>query len=189
MYPTGSNTKVNTEDWAQFRADLAATLADLGRTQEGQMVNISVRREERPVASGPRMGPGRRLIRGVFGTRVRDIDPLIQFYKFAGCLYGETAGPADSDGWVQLSADQQAGIEALGWARATGRDRGRWGYPNYCVYFPHADGVLSQPVRTPVTQPYPEVVDAERAAGLAVDTLRGPLAADTPRKLLVVRGS
>ncbi len=188
MYPTQSTTEVATDDWARFHADLVVTLADLGLTHEGQMLNISVTRPQKPDVQEPRVGPLRRLIRAALGRQGRDMDPLLQFYRMRDSLYGECAGPADSDGWVKLTPEQQVGIETLGWARATGKDRGRWGYPNYCVYFPHRDGKLYDPHYDGPFPPYAEGVDIEEAARLAVDTLRGPLGADTPRKLTVIRG-
>lgn len=173
-----------TDGWAEFAVDLAATLVDL---HEDQVCTVWVRRPAK-LPEPATQGVLRRMLDAALRRQVRDTDPFVQFFWMCGCLYGNCGGAADSDGWVQLTAQQQAGIEALGWARATGKDRDRWGYPNYRSYFPHADGVLSRPPGEPVRQPYPEAVYIDQAARLAVDTLRGPLGADTPRKLRVTRG-
>ncbi len=119
--------------------------------------------------------------------QTRDTDPFVAFVRMRDSLYGNCGGPADSDGWVRLTGEQQAGIEALGWARATGEERDHWGYPNYRVYFPHGKQGLADPSYDPPFPPYDEGVNFDEAARLAVDTLRGPLGADTPRKLTVIR--
>lgn len=188
MYPTQSTTQVATDDWAVFAADLAATLPDL---HPDQICTISVPRGGTTPAqarAAAKVGLIRTLLDVLKRRRqARDTDPFVSFFRMRNSLYGECGGPTDSDGWVRLTAEQQAGIEALGWARATGKERDHWGYPNYCVYFPHWEGVLCRPTGQQVTLPYPAAVDVDRAVRLAIDTLRGPLGADTPRKLTVDR--
>ncbi len=99
------------------------------------------------------------VIRGLLDVlhlrQTRDTDPFVEFFRMQEILFGNCGGPADSDGWVRLTVEQQAGIEALGLARATGKERDHWGYPNYRVYFPHWDGVLSRPTGKQVELPYP----------------------------------
>lgn len=183
MYATDSTTDVTTNGWVEFHTELAATLADL---HKGQVCTIFVARSS-PAVEPDRRGLARRVVDTVLGRGVRDVEPHVTFFEIHGSLFGECGGPADSDGWVQLTTEQQIGIEALGWARATGEDRARHGYPNYCVYFPHVEGVLSRARPDHVPAPYPELVDIGEAVNLAVDTLRGPLGAATPRKLRVRR--
>ncbi len=152
------------------------------------MVTVQVLRDPAEEVGEPdRPGIAARLMQSLTRSKPRDEPPALQFFRMDDTLYGECTGPVESGGWVQYSPEQKDQIAALGWAQAEGKDRGRGGYPQYCVYFPHEGGILSRPPEAKVRGDYRQLVDARRAAKLAVHTLRGPLGVSAPDGLTVQR--
>lgn len=182
MFETWSTTERPEWSWERFHAELSETLLDLTK---GEMLTVEVPRD--PPHEPPRSNLLTRAYWSLTGGGPRDIDPLLQFNRMDLCLYCSCGGPVESGGWVRLSSEQQAQIVALGWAQPEGKDRARWGYPNYWAYFPHEGGTISSPPLERLTGDYRELVDAGAAARLAIDTLGGPLGAESPGGLTVAR--
>lgn len=182
MDPMRGVADLTAGDWAQFHAGLAATMFDLEHTT---FLNIRVPRA--PGRGEPESFPQPGLFNQLFGRRRRPVDPLLQFFRMAYCLYGECAGPVEDGGGVWFNDEQKHALAALGWAQAQGEFRENRGFPNYCVYFPHHEGRLSEPPRQRDGGRYQEVVDFDRAATLAIDTLRGPLVVESPGQLRIER--
>lgn len=186
MFETGSTTERPELTWQQFHAELSETLLDLTK---GEILTVEVLREPPVEPAEPDTTQNRvtRLIRSLTRSEPCDEAPLLQFFRMDLCLYCECAGPVESGGWVRYSAEQQQQIAALGWAQPVGKDRKRWGYPQYCAYFPHEGETISLPPVQRLTGDWRDLVDAPAAAGLAIDTLRGPMGVTSTGGLTVVR--
>lgn len=185
MIETWSTLEELDWSWEQLAAELGETFLDFTK---GQIFYVQVRRAVEDKQVEPERPSLIRRLRGsLTGHGPGNADPLVQFYRMDFCLYCECAGPAESGGSVQLSPEQQEQILALGWAQPEGKNRARWGYPNYCAYFPHEGGRISIPPVQMLAGDYRDLVDAPRAAQLAIDTLRGPLDAPSPDRLTIVR--
>jgi hypothetical protein len=185
MFEPNSEIVVATTSWPEFQAELRDTLLDLGLKS---MLHVRVRDWARPAAAEPAAAHGHfAKLHSLFGGEERDAEPALSFFRMDEGLYGDCSGPVEDGGWVRYSAEQRRQITDLGWAQATGKDRGMWGFPAYCVYFPHEGELLSRPLKALIPGSYRDLVDVGRAARLAVDTLRGPLGAATPEGLRVDR--
>lgn len=167
-------------DWDHFRAGLVAVLLD---QNDGGMFNVQLKAEVVP----PVRAPARSLLGRLLGRHRHSIPPALQFFRIEECLFCACVGPLEDGGGAALSAAQQSAIRRLGWRQATGDQRERFGWPAFRAYFPHEGEDIAVPPSLPPPGPYPKNVDAERAARLAIDTLRGPLGARTPQDLTVSR--
>jgi hypothetical protein len=185
MFEPNSEIVVATTSWPEFQAELRDTLLDLGLKS---MLHVRVRDWARPAAAEPAAAHGHfAKLHSLFGGEERDAEPALSFFRMDETLYCACTGPVEDGGWVRYSTEQKLQITDLGWEQATGNGREMWGFPDYCLYFPHEGETLSRPRRVFSPGCYRDRVDADWAARLAVDTLQGPLGAATPEGLRVDR--
>lgn len=182
MFETWSTTERPEWSWERFHAELCETLLDL---TEGEILTVRVPRD--PSAVPPRQGFLTRMHWSLTRGGEGEVDPFLQFFRMRDTLYCTCGGPVESGGSVRLAPLQQQYIQSLGWAQAEGNDRKRWGYPNYCAYFPHDGEHFSRPAPAHIRGEYRDLVDGPRASELAVQTLRGPLQASSPVDVSVKR--
>lgn len=184
MFEPNSDIVVATTSWEEFRVELRDTLLDLGLNS---MLHVRVASWERPAVAEPAPHGHFAKLHSLFGGEERDAEPALSFFRMDETLYCDCSGPVEDGGWVRYSTGQKRQLTDLGWAQATGKDRKSWGFPAYCVYFPHEGETLSQARRVFSPGVYRDRVNADWAARLAVDTLQGPLGAQTPEGLRVDR--
>lgn len=193
MFEDGCTTPVATESWERFHTDLSASISDLA---DGAFLIVHTERtpEERNATVPEPPDLFQSVWRKIAGTSERNADPFVFFQRVGRHVVCDASGPADLNGPVQLTRAQQAWVVALGWAEPVkDRDRTYWGVAHYRAYFPH-DGVPARMSgrKLPPEQEgldYRDLVDADRAARMAVDTLAGPFAVPSPRRLRVERSA